>query len=271
MSNIDPFTAFFNARHERNKAQFQAYNTQEVAHIGGRYALEREQMRGYVSQEVERMRQAGQHDMQSRQHSHDLNLKEKDYFYKNQMHLESLKTQLQIEEKKGILTQWVERFRGNTAKELESLRQKGATQLQDAEIQNRVFMLEMEQAEDRFRMDKAFAHELELNQQFEQLERFKIQCSQIYALEEQRFSAMVEERKNLHSQLLKEFDTQATLGKSTNENLSELLKIRQSEHEKMNSQFLEIASRVALAKMTRSDEKRSEQDEVDRLSRQWSD
>jgi hypothetical protein len=268
VSYLDPFSSYINGKYERQKMQFQAMNSQEVAHIGGRYALERESTRRSTALEVERMKQSGQYGLQEREHFYKSGLLDREYDLKSSMQIKELENRLEIERERGILTRWIEKFRGDNSFKMESMRQSGVTKLQESELTHQVGMMEIEQAEQNYRMDKAHAHELEVTGKFAELEKFKIHCGHIYALEEKRFEIMLNERKGLHEQLLKEFDAQNMLGANANTNISDMTKQNLSSNNSMNQSILDMFLRVQEAK-ARAKIETSDSGEEDRLAREW--
>lgn len=279
MSQLDPFSAFLNGRNERKRMQEKAFYDAEIAHIGGRYSLEREQYRGQSAYEVERLRQSGSYGLQEREHgyktalmnseyNYKTGLLNQEYGYKTRMQTQELDNQLQIEDKKGILARWIEDFRGANALQVQTMKQTGAERLQENELVHQRTLFELEQSERCFQMDKAHAQELERLGRFEQLERFKIHCSQIYALEEKRFEVILYERKNLHGQILKEFDTQNVLVAGTNAKIGEMVATNVASNNDMNKAILDFAMRMAEAKMRAKIDTGSD-GEAERLARDW--
>lgn len=213
--------------------QAKSLHRREEMSLGAMYALEREQFKSNSNRDLIYLK-----------NSHALDIEDR-----------RANLAIELEEKRSVLTRWIEEFRGKREQEVEQIRQDGRLTLQEREHIHRRLIIELEQAEERYRRDNEFERHLELTKQNDKLQIFQKQREAVYALELKRFESALADRESFTNQFLKEFSARHELGKSHNEIIGGMMQNNLQTNNKMNEMILA----AFIAKTAKAQEKSVEQ------------
>lgn len=238
---ISGFGQSYAARVKSYQEQTKSLYRREEVSLGAMYALEREQFKANSNRDLVYLKNNHALDIENRR----ANLA------------------LELEEKKSILSRWIEEFRGGRAKEIEELRQDGRLAIQEREHVHNRLIIELEQAEERYKQDNEYERSLEINKQKDKLQVFQKQREIVYSLELKRFESILSDRESFTNQFLQEFSARHELAKTQSEIIGGMMQNNLQTNNKMNEMILA----AVIAKVTSSQDKKSEQASKDAVGR----